>query len=287
MKLLKTKRFIFTGLFIFIIFSFSSLADFRESEKSLKKKFNKIGKAVQIDFVEQNGKKIRYYSPEIIDNTKPSVLFIHGAPGTGENYLKYLKDSMLLAKANLITYDRLGYGYSDFGNAEISIQTHAISALKIIEKHQLQNVILVGWSYGVPIAAKAAYLYPQIKHCVLVAGAISPEDEKYFSFSKIARWKLTKWVVPKAMQVADEEKMAHADELYKMQNDWPQIQCPITYYHGTKDDIVPYANMEFIKTKVPKSKLKAVSIRGKGHFILFSQFEQIQNELLTILNTLS
>ena len=272
MKIYKKKSFIFSSIIILLIFSLNTLAEFRKSDKKLRKEFKKVNKEVQIDYIEYLGKKIRYYSPNPIDKKLATILFIHGAPGTGANYFKYVKDPDLMENANLISFERLGYGYSDFANAETSIEEQAKSIYKIIEKHQLVNVILVGWSYGVPIAGKMAFLYPEIKHNVLVAGAVSPEDEKFFGISKLAQWKLTKWLVPKSMKVADEEKLDHVNELIKMENNWGRIESTITYYHGNKNGIVPFENMHFMKTKVSASKLKAVTITGKGHFILFNQF---------------
>ena len=281
---LKKKIYILPFAVIIILFSFNTLADFRESDKKLKKEFKEINKEVNIDFVDYEGKQLRYYSPNPIDNTQPSILFIHGAPGTGSSYFNYLKDADLMAKANLISLDRLGYGYSDFGNAETSIQKQAESIYAIIKKHELNNIILFGWSYGVPIVGKMAYLYPEIKHSILLSGAVSPDDEKFFGIGKIAHWKATRWIAPKAFRVANEEKHTHINELLKMQNNWSQIKSPITYYHGTKDWIVPYKNMIFMKNSVNDSLLKSITVEGAGHFILFKLFDEIKLALLDILS---
>ena len=192
-----------------------------------------------------------------------------------------------MTKANLISLDRLGYGYSDFGNAETSIQKQAESIYAIVKKHKLKNVILFGWSYGVPIAGKMAYLYSEIKHSVLIAGAVSPNDEIFFGIGKLAHWKATRWLTPIALRVADEEKTSHVQELLNMQGDWGQIKSPITYYHGTKDWIVPYENMLYMKNNVNDSLLKDITIEGASHFILFKEFDEIKQELLNIISAIS
>ena len=148
-------------------------------------------------------------------------------------------------------------------------------------------MIVIGWSYGVPIAVKMAVKFPEIKHSILVAGAISPDDEKFFGIAKMARWKLTKWMVPKSLKIADIEKMTHVDELKKMLNDWGKLEIPITYYHGTKDKIVPYKNMEFITQKVPDTLLNAVTIEGANHFILSSHYQEVKKELLRVIASLN
>ncbi|MCF6348513.1 MAG: alpha/beta hydrolase [Flavobacteriaceae bacterium] len=257
---------------------------FRESDKRIYKKFKKVNKTPQIYRENYKGKTVRYVSAKPIKNSLPTLLFIHGAPGSGDSFFRYLQDDDLSKKATIITLDRLGYGYSDYGNAETSIEKQAESIYTIIQKHKLNNVVLIGWSYGVPIAAKMAYKYPEIKHSVLVAGAISPEDEKFFGIAKVIQWKLTRWMFSKALKVADDEKMTHVTELTKMLNDWGKIKTPITYYHGTKDRIVPYKNMAFITTKVNDSLLNAITVKDANHFILFKNYGMVKKELLVILD---
>ena len=262
----------------------TSCMSFKESDRKVYREFKKAKNIPQIYHANYSSKTIRYIAAKPIDRNLPTLLFIHGAPGSLGNYFKYLKDEDLNKKANLITVDRLGYGYSDYGNAETSIENQAESIYAIAEKHKLDNLVLIGWSYGVPIAAKMAYKYPKVKHSVLVAGAVSPEDEKFFGIAKLVRWKLTKWMFSKALKVSDKEKMSHVAELTKMLDDWQQIKSPITYYHGTKDKIVPYKNMEFIKTKVNDSLLNAVTVKGANHFILSKKYGMVKEELLSILN---
>jgi pimeloyl-ACP methyl ester carboxylesterase len=264
----------------------TACVSFRESDRKVLREFKKTTIIPEIYRENYQGKTIRYISTKPIVNSLPTLLFIHGAPGSAGNYFKYLKDRDLNQRANLITLDRLGYGYSDYGNAETSIEKQAESMYAIVNKHKLNNLILVGWSYGVPIAAKMAYKYPEVKHSVLVAGAISPEDEKFFGIAKMARWKLTKWMVPKSLRIADEEKMTHVVELTKMLSDWNKIKTPITYYHGTKDKLVPYKNMAFISSKVNDSLLKTVTLKEANHFILFKNYDTIKKEILEVLNSL-
>ncbi len=286
MTFLKKKKPLFLLLLLLCI-SINSCMSFKESDKHIYKEFKKIGKSPQIYRENYQGKTIRYIATKPIDNSLPTLLFIHGAPGESNNFFNYLKDDDLSKKANLITVDRLGYGYSDYGNAETSIEKQAESIYIIVEKYQLNNLIVVGWSYGVPIAAKMAYKYAEVKHSVLVAGAVSPEDEKFFGIAKLLRWKLTKWMFSKALKVSDDEKMTHVAELTKMLNDWESIKTPITYYHGTKDRIVPYKNIDFMTANVNDSLLNAITVKGANHFILSKKYLMVKKELLEILEKLN
>ena len=282
MKVTKKNALIVCPLLVLFV-SMNSCMSFKQSDKRIYKEFKKDNKTPKIYRENYKDKTIRYIADKPIDITLPTVLFVHGAPGSSDNFFDYLKDSDLSNKANLITVDRLGYGYSDYGNAETSIEEQAESIYTIIEKHQLKNVVVFGWSFGVPITAKMAYNHPDIKYCVLVAGAVSPEDEKYFGIAKLVRWKLTKWMFSKGFKVADDEKMSHAEELNKMMDDWKAITTPITYYHGTKDKIVPYKNMSFITANVNDSLLKTVTVKDANHFLLFKKYAMVKQDLLAIL----
>ncbi len=270
-------------IYILLMIISTACVSFRESDQKVFRKFKETTVTPTIYRAQFEGKELRYIADKEIDAQLPTIIFIHGAPGSAGNYFRYLKDPVLGEKANLITVDRLGYGYSDYGNAETSIEKQAKSIFAIAEKHELKNLILVGWSYGVPIAAKMAYKFSEVKHSVLVAGAVSPENEKFFGIAKMATWKLTKWLVPKPLKIANYEKITHIEELTKMLDNWSQIQSPMTYYHGTKDKIVPYENMNFMKSKIPENILKTVVLEDMNHFILSKKYEVIQKELLEIL----
>src|SRR5262245_40732336 len=59
------------------------------------------------------------------DNARPLVLFVHGSPGSLSAFIDFLADTALLSKAELITVDRPGFGSSNFGYAEPSLQKQA------------------------------------------------------------------------------------------------------------------------------------------------------------------
>ena len=283
MNFIKKKR-VFIPLIIFaLLFSFISCATFRKSDRKVYREFEKEHLKPTIYSVAFEGKKMRYIATKPINSDLKTIIFVHGAPGSSDNFYRHLQDKDLGKLANLIAVDRLGYGYSDYGNAETSIQKQAESIYTIIQKHHLKDVILVGWSFGGPIIAKMAMKYPEIKHLVMIAPAISPDDEKFFGIGKLVHWKSTRWLFSKAFRVSDEEKYSHVDELNKMLGDWKNINIPITYYHGNKDRIVPYANMDFVKKKVNDSLLTAKTIEKGSHFIIFKKYDMIKKDLLEIL----
>ena len=70
------------------------------------------------------------------DEKNPLVLFVHGSPGSLSAFVDFLADSVLLTHFMLITADRPGFGYSNFGFAEPSINKQAELLIPIVEKYK-------------------------------------------------------------------------------------------------------------------------------------------------------
>jgi pimeloyl-ACP methyl ester carboxylesterase len=89
--------------------------------------------------------------------TGRDVLFIHGSPGSLEDWSPLFES--LAGAFRLTAYDRPGHGYS--GDAgRYSYQFNADTALALIDALKLQHVIVVGHSYGGPIALAMALRAP-------------------------------------------------------------------------------------------------------------------------------
>ncbi len=155
-------------LFAILLLANSCLT-LRDSDKKMVKKFQEIGQDIEIYHDTFNGKSIRYVSRTIFDKSKPTIIFVHGAPGSLDNYYKYLQDVDLQEKANLVAVDRLGYGYSEFGKTETSIAKQADVINFIANKYTENKIILMSWSFGGPIIGKMAIDNPSIyiKHTLL------------------------------------------------------------------------------------------------------------------------
>ncbi|NQW37301.1 MAG: alpha/beta hydrolase [Flavobacteriales bacterium] len=286
-RLFKKKRGIIPLSLVALLVFANACISLRMSDKDVIKSFEKDTRTPKIYHTNYKGKSMRYIASKPFDNNLPTLLFLHGAPGSSSDFYRYLKDSILDTKANLISIDRLGYGYSNYGKAETSLTEQAESTFSILKENQVKDAVVIGWSYGGTIAAKLVALHPEIiKHVVLIAPAISPADEKYFAIGKIAKWGLTRWMVPKVFRVAEDEKLSHAEELRLMLPDWQTIQRPVTYYHGDKDKIVPYANATFIKNQMPANMLDLITIKGGSHFIVFKNDDLIKTELLRIIDNI-
>ena len=95
------------------------------------------------------------------------VLFVHGSPGTWDAWRGFLMDRELRAAARLIAVDRVGFGGSERGRAEPSLERQAVALAAVLESEPGPPAIVVGHSLGGPIAVRLAIDRPE-----LVAGLL-------------------------------------------------------------------------------------------------------------------
>ncbi len=261
-----------------------TLATFRTSDSKVIQHFAKKGLQAQVHYEAFEGLRLRHIHSKPYDASLPTLYFVHGAPGSSDNFDAYLTDSLLNTKANLISFDRLGYGYSEFGCAHPDIAQQAgslIPQLKQCSSKELPG-ILIGWSYGGPIAAKMALEAPEIVAAVvMLAPALDPEAERYFALGKLAEWKLTEWMVPLSFRVAQIEKRFHAAALRPLVGQWKNIQVPVLMLHGSKDKLVPYApNVAFAQKHFSNTQFTLHRVVGKGHVFPMQETEMVKKVLL-------
>lgn len=280
---LKKKRvlfFLLTGIAFLLI---HSCMNFRTSDRKTRKEFEKAGVESTIRHLKIPGADAEVRMISTGKDTTRTVLFIHGAPGSGDAFYSYLKQPSLLEKATLITYDRPGYGYSGFGEAVTSIKKQSEVLVELIEKNQLKNVVLVAHSYGGPIAAYAALLSGKIEAVILLAPAMDPNHEKYFWIGNLARWKLTRWMVPGAWTVAADEKYTHEEELRKLTSEWKKVAAPVICIQGDEDRLVPFANMAFCREHFNPEYFTGIPLKGEDHFIPWTREALVIEEIVKVL----
>ncbi len=204
--------------------------------------------------------------------TKDSILvcFIHGAPGSSMDFKRYLSDTLLLQNAKLMAIDRPGYGNSSQYFENISRQ--AKDLMKVINNAgKYKRLILVGHSYGCPIAAEMAIQNREkVSKVIFLAGVIDPFHEQVFWYAKLFNLPLLNALIPKDFQSAIFEKINHKKHLLKLHEHWTELTVPILMIHGLKDTyLAPYNNVNYAKQNIPKKYLKLQLEKDKGHLIPF------------------
>lgn len=258
----------------------------RTSDKKVYKNFRKKGVDVRVYKQTVSDTTFRYIESGLDKPNVPLVIFVHGAPGSSDSFDDYLQDSILLTKARLVSVDRLGYGYSEFGKAEISIQKQTQIIEEIVQQKEYSKLILVGHSFGGPIITRYLMDYPgKAEGVVMLAPAISPDDEKILKIAYLAKWKVTRTLfTPKVFCVAADEKFSHADQLRLMVDNYSAIKdCKVIHIHGDRDPIVPFANLAFAKKKFINCEFHPVPLEGVNHFIPWNSKPTVMKHILPFL----
>ena len=239
---------------------------------------------IQFDTRTVSGKTIHFLT-KFGATELPILLMVHGSPGSLSAYEVYLKDMQLSKKFNLISVDRSGFGYSDFGQAESSLKVQADLIAAVLKDYPNQKKIVLGHSMGGPVIAKLAMDHPDlVDGLVMIAPSISPVLEPSNSWRKVINFPLIRWFTPAGLRVCNQEIIPLKEELLTIRNEWSQIDIPIRIIQGEADQLVPQGNAFFAKEAMLNNDEVNVQIIEEGnHFILWSEVPLIIEETMILL----
>jgi pimeloyl-ACP methyl ester carboxylesterase len=211
----------------------------------------------------------------------PGVLFIHGAPGGWEGWGEYLGDKALNESAFLMAMDRPGYGESHQGKWQPSLKKQSRAIIESALQEHAGPFIVVGHSFGGPIALQLAIDYPkQVSQLIILAGSVDPDLEETKWMQYIADSPLFQWLVPSALDVANQEILPLRGELKNQHPYLASIHAPALVIQGEDDELVPPANADYIQTQLHNSKLSIIRLKNQGHFLPWQQYELVKSEIL-------
>jgi pimeloyl-ACP methyl ester carboxylesterase len=269
-----SKRLLIVYIILFVISQIlSSCLTFKVSQKEIDTKFSGYAMKPSQHQIEVQGVKINY--AEIGSDSLPVAFFVHGSPGSWGGFIDFMKDTVLLKKVKMVAVDRIGFGDSDFGNAEKSLVVQAELLKPIVAKYKKsgKKLILIGHSLGGPMIARMAMDYPElIDNLVIVAGSIAPDlepNEKWFripmDFMPIS------FLIPASFRASNHEILYLKPELEKMLPLWKNIRQPVIVIQGGKDMFVSPKNADFAEKMLVNAKsLKVVRIDTMNHFVPWS-----------------
>src|ERR1700730_8117984 len=283
MKGLKKKMFLLSGVILLSwLFLAQSCMSFRKSDADEKAEFAK-------DHVSLNTATIKVYERHIHyayngNDSLPTIFFIHGSPGSWEAFSGYLKDSLLLKKFRMVSVDRPGFGYSDYGMPQhLDVQSLWISPLfSLLNNHR--PMFLAGHSLGGPLIIKLAADNPGIvSGLVVISGSIDPAEEKPEKWRPWLFKTPLNYLVPGAMRPSNEELWYLKKDLVQLEKDFSRITCPVYFIHGAMDTWVPPGNVDYGKKMLVNAPfVQETLIPGANHFIPWSKFTEIRAILLKL-----
>jgi pimeloyl-ACP methyl ester carboxylesterase len=270
-----------TFLLLWLIMA-QSCMKFRISDRDARKKFSGAGVVLHTFIKIINGFPLHY--AQTGNDSFPTLLFVHGSPGSWDAFQNYLMDSGLLKHYRIISIDRPGFGYSDFGNAMHLSQQAAIISAWMDSIQNKKPFIIIGHSLGGPLAVKlAAAKSDNTKALVILAGSLDPAAENPEKWRPVLFRTPLNYLVPGALRPSNKELWYLKKDLKEMSNDYEKVTCPVYILHGTKDMLVSYSNVAYAKKMFTKSAMITVTtFENENHFIVWTREKEITDLLMKL-----
>lgn len=105
---------------------------FRTPDREAIASFKAEGVALKTGYFARHGKQLHY--AQVGDDTRlPLLVFIHGTPGSWADFKAIMKDGSLRARYRMVSVDRPGFGFSDFGEA-LPMQEQVVLLAALLEE---------------------------------------------------------------------------------------------------------------------------------------------------------
>lgn len=194
------------------------------------------------------------------------VILIHGTPGAASGWTDYLMEPV--PNADVIALDRPGFGASEPDAAVVSLAAQAAAVAALIPNDG-RKAVLVGHSLGGAVAAWAAAMNPdRVAAVVLLASSLDPAQETIHPMQYVGDSFLVNWMLPRAVRNANTELMAFKPQLEMLAPLMHRIVAPVIIVHGTKDDLVPFANVAYMKRMLTGAAcVETIVLDGQNHFL--------------------
>jgi len=262
-----------TGLF---------LATFKKSDNKTRAEFKKLGLDVKCNTLVINSQHLHYVQTGA--DSLPTLLFIHGSPGSWDGFEAYLKDRELVSTYRMIAIDRPGFGGSDYGavmpmEKQVDLMSNLIQGLQ-----NNRPLYLIGHSLGGPIIVWLAAQNPKmVSGLVILAGSVDPAEEAPETWRRILNNPVLSLLLPGAFKQSNNELVNFKKEVFDLQSKFKNVTCKAVIVHGTKDTFVPPGNATFAKNKlVNATSVETILIVGANHFIPWEHYTEIKGVLLKL-----
>ncbi|MGD9982078.1 MAG: alpha/beta fold hydrolase [Hyphomonadaceae bacterium] len=207
------------------------------------------------------------------------VVIITGTPSWSEYWAPTI--AAMPQTREMIVADRPGFRLSEPEDAVRDLAKQADALAPMLEAREGQRVLLVGQSFGAPVATLMAQRYPdQVDAIVLVSayfGDRGPTARRMFGAGRIFHGML-----PRDFQNSITEVRAQTEQLPAVWSALRGLRQPIVFIHGDDDTFVPLAADQRIAAEYGHT---LVEVPGGDHFLnaccvpaLLGAFEQAISE---------
>jgi pimeloyl-ACP methyl ester carboxylesterase len=250
----------------------------RTSDTEAIARFKSRGVTLATNTLRISGRDLHYVS--VGSDTMRTIVFVHGSPGSWDAFERYLLDSTLRIRFRMISIDRPGFGYSNYGDA-----MHFQPGCDIISSFldSVQNgksLFLVGHSLGGSIVPILAADRPGIvTGIVVLAGALDPVLEPNEPWCHPLTIVPFRYLVPQAFRQANDEEWFFKTDMLKLKEKFSRIRCRVYIIHAANDGLVDVGNVSYMKRNFTNAQLTDTIFPDGGHFIPWNHSAYIMQVL--------
>ena len=208
----------------------------------------------------------------------PRLVLVHGTPGSATSWSDYVLHPP--PGMEVFALDRPGFGQSGPDGAVTSLAEQAAAVVALLPPNGAP-VVLLGHSLGGPIVAWVAAQYPaRVTALVLLAASLDPAQETIHPMQRMGAWWPLRSMLPRTLRNANAELLALKPELDTLATLLPKITAKVVIVHGTKDDLVPVANVPFMQAKLTGARcVKTVLLEGQNHFLPWNSADVVRQAI--------
>ncbi|MHB1652883.1 MAG: alpha/beta fold hydrolase [Desulfitobacteriaceae bacterium] len=250
-------------------------------------------------FIDIQGKNAHYQQNGEFRTDKSTLLFVHGAGGTGNKWVHQLTG---IEGYNLIALDLPGHGRSE-GEAADTIIAYREFVWQFVQTLKLGPFVIAGHSMGGAIAMEFALAYPDLLIGLIIvdSGArlkVNPETLEVlsrgehplgnvkYSYSLKASQAVLERATQEMKTVPTEVLLAdfRACDSFNLMDRVQSINLPTLVLCGQDDQMTPVKYSEYLAKQLAQSIL--VLIPDAGHSAMIEQSEPVNRAIQDFMDTI-
>lgn len=189
------------------------------------------------------------------------VVIITGTPSWSEYWAPTIAD--LPPSRELIVADRPGFRTSEPEDAVRDLAKQAEALSPMLQAREGQRVLLVGQSFGAPVASLMAARYPDQVDAVVLLSAFFG-DRGPTARRMIGAGSLFRPILPRDLRNSISEVTAQSEQLPSVWTALRGLRQPVVFVHGDNDTFVPLEADQRIAAEYGHT---LITVPGGDHFL--------------------
>ena len=177
--------------------------------------------------------------------------------------------------------DRAGYGDSSPATPVANVAAHASAIAPLLGP----DCIVVGYSYGAPVALRLALDHPDlVSGLVLISCPIDPALEHVHPFQRLAATPIAARFLPQGLHSSNMELLPLRADLESLVAQLGQITAKVTLIHGMRDTLVPPSNMSYLAQRLTRRAApRCILLPDGDHYLPWTYRQTLEDAISYVL----